>query len=148
MTIFHKTLQYQTKGKFDFRDITEEAVDFVKQSKVKNGIINIQSLHTTATVYVNENEPLLIEDMKKNLEKLAPEKGIEYQHDDFKIRTVNMCEDECANGHSHCKTLYLPTNVALNIKGGKIIFGTWQRIMFVELDRSRPRKISLQIIGE
>lgn len=148
MAIIHKILQYQTKAKFDFRDITDQVNEFVQQSAIKNGLINIQSLHTTATVFVNENEPLLIEDMKKNLEKLAPEKGIDYSHDDFKIRTVNMCKDECANGHSHCKSLYLPTSVVLNIVDGKIIFGTWQRIMFVELDRARLRKISLQIIGE
>lgn len=147
MQIKNKIFEYQTKGEFDFRDITDNIVNFVKESKIKNGIVNIQSLHTTATVFINENEPLLLKDMRANLEKLAPS-NINYNHDNFEIRTVNMCEGECANGRSHCRALYLPTSVTLNLIDDKITFGRWQRIMHVELDRSRPRKVQVQIIGE
>lgn len=143
----NKTLEYQTKCEFDFIDITDEVKNFIKESRIKNGLANVQTLHTTTALILNENEPLLIEDMKKNLENTAPKNQF-YQHDDFNIRTVNLCNDECANGHSHCKAIHLLVDATLNIIEGKLQLGQWQRIMFVELDRSRPRKIQIQIIGE
>lgn len=147
MKTANKTLEYQTKELFDFIDITEEVKNFVRESEIKNGLVNVQTFHTTTAIIVNENEPLLLEDIKKNLEKLAP-KSIDYNHDNFEIRTVNMCSDECANGHSHCKAIYLAVNTTLNLIDNKIQLGQWQRIMFLELDRARPRKVQIQIIGD
>ncbi len=145
--IKNKTLQFKTKEEFDFIDITDQIKDFVKESKIKNGLCNIQSLHTTAVVLINENEPLLISDIKKHLQTIVP-KSIKYKHDDFSVRTVNMCDDECRNGHSHCKAIHLPTSVTLNVIDGKLQLGTWQKIFFVELDHSRERKLQAMIIGE
>jgi secondary thiamine-phosphate synthase enzyme len=148
MIIINKTLNYRTKGGYEFEDITEEVVDFIKISKVSDGIVNIQTMHTTTAVIVNENEPLLIEDMKKNFSEIA-KKDIYYGHNDFDIRTVNMCElDECQNGHSHCLAAYLPVNVTLNVVKSELSLGPWQRILFIELDHSRDRKVQLQIMGE
>ncbi|MBM3251093.1 MAG: YjbQ family protein [Candidatus Nealsonbacteria bacterium] len=147
MKIANKTLKYQTKSEFDFIDITEEVRKFVQESRIKNGLVNIQILHTSAGLIVNENEPLLLEDIKKNLENCSPASR-EYQHDDFSRRTVNVCPGECINGHSHCKAIHLLVNATLNIIKGELQLGQWQNIIFIELDRSRPRKIQLQIIGE
>lgn len=147
MKIKNKTLDYKTKKEADFIDITKKVEKFVAGSGIKNGLVNIQSLHTTMAVIVNENEPLLIKDMEAFLEKLAPNK-CEYNHDNFKIRKVNMCDDECMNGHSHCKAIVLPTSVTLNLIGGKLQLGQWQRIFIRELDRARDRKVQIQIIGE
>ena len=148
MIIKNKMLEYKTKGEYEFEDITDEVIEFVEKSGVKNGLINVQSLHTTAAVIVNENEPLLIEDMKNNFREMA-KKDIYYGHNDFAIRTVNMCGlDECKNGHSHCLAAYLPTSVTLNIIDGKVSFGAWQRILFIELDHSRDRKVQIQVLGE
>ena len=147
MQIKNKTISYQTKGEFEFLDITEDVKAFVKESEIKNGLVNIQTLHTTAALILNENEPLLIEDIKRNLESTSP-KNLTYSHDDFKKRTVNMCSDECVNGHSHCKAIHLPATLTLNLIQGELQLGQWQKIMFLELDRSRPRKYQIQIIGE
>lgn len=147
MQIKNYRIELQTKELFEITDITEKVEGFIKESQIKNGIVNIQSLHTTATVLVQENEPLLLQDIKNYLERMVPQ-SVKYNHDDLTRRTVNVCPDECINGHSHCKALNLPTSVTLNIIDGKIVFGQWQRILFIELDRSRPRKVSLQIIGE
>lgn len=140
-------LEYQMKEKFHFEDITDEVVKFVKESGIKNGLVNIQTMHTTAPLVLNENEPLLIEDIKQNLENTAPE-SLVYNHDNFEIRTVNMCDDECANGHSHCKAIRLPSSITLNLIEGKIQFGTWQRVLFFEMDRKRKRKVQIQVLGE
>jgi len=141
------TLKYQTKEEFDFIDITKEVKEFVENCGIKNGLANIQLMHTSAGLMVNENEPLLLGDMKKNLERCSPE-SIEYKHDDFTIRTVNLCPDECANGHAHCNAMHLLANATINLIDGKLQLGQWQNIMLVELDRSRPRKVQIQVIGE
>lgn len=147
MEIKSKILSYQTEEELQFIDITEEVEKFVLESGIAEGFINIQTMHTTGAVLLNENEPLLIEDIKKNLKRVAS-KEVGYKHDDFKVRTVNMCDDECANGHAHCKAVYLPSNIVLNVSSKKIQLGQWQRIFFIELDRPRPRKVHIQIMGK
>jgi secondary thiamine-phosphate synthase enzyme len=147
MKIENEIIKIKTKGEFDFNDITDEIKNFVKKSGIKNGIINIQTFHTTAVLILNENEPLLLEDIKARLENFAP-KSIKYNHDNFEIRTVNLCADECANGHAHCKAILLSPNIVLNVINNELQLGQWQRVLFVELDRSRDRKIQLQILGE
>ncbi len=147
MKILNKTFNYQTKGEYDFIDITNEVKDFVDNSGIKNGLVNIQILHTSAALMVNENEPLLIEDIKDNLEECSP-KSKEYRHDNLSMRTVNVCDNECMNGHSHCKAIYLLMNATINLIDNKLQLGQWQNIMLVELDSSRPRNIQVQIIGE
>jgi secondary thiamine-phosphate synthase enzyme len=147
MKIENEIIKIKTKGEFDFNDITDEIKNFVKKSGIKNGIINIQTFHTTAVLILNENEPLLLEDIKERLENFAP-KSIKYNHDNFEIRTVNLCADECANGHAHCKAILLSPNIVLNVINNELQLGQWQRVLFVELDRSRDRKIQLQILGE
>jgi len=146
MEVLNKTIEIKTKGELDFIDITQQVKDFIKESKIKDGIINIQILHTSAALIINENEPLLIEDFKKNLEAAAP-KNQKYEHDDLSKRTVNVCPEECINGHSHCKAIHLLANVTLNLIGGELQFGQWQRVFIVELDRSRERKVQFQAIG-
>lgn len=140
-------VKFRTKGKYDFLDLTDRVESFLKKCRVSQGLVNVQSKHTSAAVYVNENEPLLIKDFRQNWEKLFSPRG-RYNHDNFEIRTVNMCQGECQNGHSHCNAVLLDTSVTLNIIKGKLDFGRWQRIFFVELDRARPRQVSLLVMGE
>jgi secondary thiamine-phosphate synthase enzyme len=147
MKIINQVIKLKTATTLDFIDITDKVQKKIKEAGIKNGIINIQSLHTTMAVIVNEAEPLLISDMKKLLEKMAP-RTYKYMHDNFKVRTVHMHPDESTNGHAHVKAVYLPTSTFINVIKNKLQLGEWQRIFAVELDESRPRKVALQIIGE
>lgn len=147
MKITNHVIDLATKATLEFIDITDDILSAIKNSGIANGIINIQSLHTTMAIIVNEAEPLLIGDMKKMLERIAPE-TTGYDHDNFEIRTVNMCDGECQNGHSHCKALLLSPSQLLNIVDTKLQFGRWQRVFAIELDRARPRRVALQIMGE
>ncbi len=140
-------LSFQTKELFDFIDLTDQIKEFLAGTSIKNGLVNVQCLHTSAALMINENEPLLLEDIKLNLNNIAPKDG-NYNHDDFDRRTVNMCPDECVNGHSHCKAIHLPASITLNFKENKLQLGQWQRIFLVELDHARPRTIQVQVIGE
>jgi len=147
MKLINHIIRLKTATTLDFIDITDKIKAKLKKAGIKRGVINIQSLHTTMAVLVQEAEPLLISDIKKVLEKVAP-RTTKYMHDNFDIRTVNMCGDECANGHAHCKATFLPTSCYLNIMKGNLQLGKWQRIFAVELDNARSRQIALQIIGE
>ncbi|MFH1841556.1 MAG: secondary thiamine-phosphate synthase enzyme YjbQ [Candidatus Nealsonbacteria bacterium] len=147
MKIINKLIEKQTKEELEFIDLTDEIDNFVKESRIENGFINIQTLHTTAPLLLNENEPLLLEDFKKHLRNLSPKES-EYNHNDFHRRTVNICDNECVNGHSHCQALHLPSGITINVISGKLQLGQWQRIFLVELDRSKQRKVQLQIMGE
>lgn len=140
-------LEYQTKGVFDFIDFTQDLEEFLSKMSIRNGLVNIQILHTSAALILNENEPLLLEDLKVSLDRIAP-RGARYQHDDFGKRTVNLCESECVNGHSHCKAIGLPVSITLNLIDGRLQLGKWQRAMLVELDRPRSRQVQVQVIGE
>jgi secondary thiamine-phosphate synthase enzyme len=147
MKTANKTIEFQTKETLEFIDLTDQIKKFVKESQIKEGIVNIQSLHTSAALIVNENEPLLIEDFRQNLKAAAPLE-LKYNHDDLTKRTVNVCPDECVNGHAHCKAIHLLVSATLNLIDNEIQLGQWQRIFFVELDKSRKRKVQIQIIGE
>ena len=145
--IYPHSIHLQTVECMQFIDITEAVSERVRQAGVRNGLVNIQTKHTTTAIMVNEHEPLLLEDMKKTLERLAP-RDVAYQHNDFGIRTANLAPDEKENGHSHCKALFLRTSETLNIAEGAIQLGRWQRIFFLELDIARVRPVSVMIMGQ
>ncbi len=145
--IKNKTIEFKTEKDTQFIDITDEVQKFIDESGVKDGLVNVQTLHTTTGMLVNESEPLLWGDFEKHFEKIA-EKGIGYGHDDMNIRTINVCDDECANAHAHCRACHLMSNVSLNIIDGKLQLGRWQRVLFVELDRPRARSYQMMVMGE
>ena len=141
------TLHVSTNTAPEFIDITARVQDAVRQSDVRNGFALVFSRHTTAAIKIQENEPLLLEDMARFLERIAPQ-GAEYRHNDFGVRTVHMSEDECPNGHSHCQHLTLGTSETLPIIDGALPLGQYQRIFVVELDEQRhEREILVQIMG-
>ncbi len=145
--IYRESIRVATEGCLQFTDITDRIASLIERSGVRSGFANIQSLHTTAAVMVNEHEPLLLEDMRQALERLAP-RGAAYRHDDFSVRTVNLCPEEEKNGHSHCKALFLKSSETLNVVEGTLDLGRWQRVFLVELDGSRRRTVSVMVIGQ
>jgi secondary thiamine-phosphate synthase enzyme len=147
LRFYHEAICLETEGTLQFVDLTDLLAALVRRSGVRSGFANIQTRHTTTAITVNENEPLLIEDMKGTLQKLAPSDAF-YRHDDFEIRTVNLCPAEEKNGHAHCKGLFLKASETLNIVEGTIQLGQWQRIFFIELDRARKRTVSVVVIGQ
>lgn len=144
LQVFSFKIETQTAP--EFIDLTELTKDCVEKSGILNGSITIFSKHTTAAIKINENEPLLIQDMEKFLERIAPRNG-DYLHNDFTIRTVNMTEDECPNGHAHCQQLLLSTSETIPILNGEVQIGQWQSLFLIELDRPRPREVLFQISG-
>ncbi len=141
------TLRLETTEAPEFVDITDWVSGCVRQARVSNGFVAVYSRHTTAAVKINENEPLLLRDMADFLEKLSPRHGT-YQRNDFSIRTVNMSPDESPNGHAHCQRLMLSSSETIPLIGGRMQFGKYQSIFFIELDHPRSREVMAQAVGE
>jgi len=140
-------LLVETSSAPQFVDITDRVRQLVRDSEIRNGIAVVYSKHTTAAVTIQENEPLLINDMASVLERFAP-RGARYGHNDFSIRTVHMEEDECPNGHSHCQHLVLGASETIPVIEGSLTLGRYQRIFMVELDEEKVRReILVQILG-
>jgi len=145
-TVRCEALIIETSDAPEFIDITDEVQRIVAESGIGFGQATVFSTHTTAAIKVNENEPLLLQDMARLLHQLAPLHA-EYEHNDFSRRTVNLDEDECKNGHAHCQHLFLSTSETIPVLDGRLAMGQWQRVFLVELDRARQRRILINIVG-
>jgi secondary thiamine-phosphate synthase enzyme len=143
----HGRIRVTTERETEFIDITERIQALAADAGIHAGLVNIQSLHTTTAIVVNEHEPLLLTDFDALLARTAPADA-PYRHDDMDVRTVNLAPGERANGHAHCRALLLPTSAMLNVAGGRLQLGRWQRVFLVELDGPRAREVSVMVFGE
>ena len=145
-TTFSDTVTLRTQARRQFIDVTELVAERVRRSGIREGLVLVQSHHTTAAVVVNEDEPLLLGDFWALLDRLCPP-DVEYGHDDMDRRRDPMA-DERPNGASHCQALLLGSSQTLNVSGGAVQLGRWQRILLVELDGPRTRTLSIAVVGQ
>ena len=139
MTISTKSIKIHSKGENDMIDLTEEISNFVKKSDISNGIATVFVSGSTGSVTTIEYEPGLIKDFPEMLDRIAP-RDLDYGHE-------RMWHD--GNGHSHVKASLMGPSLTVPFIDGKLCLGTWQQIVFLELDtRNRTRNLVLQIIGE
>jgi secondary thiamine-phosphate synthase enzyme len=133
MSSFVETLNIRTHGDFDIVNITSQVDQVVKKSKIKSGQLVVFTPHTTTAITVNENEPGLLNDLLRKISDIVP-KGEGYSHD----RIDN-------NAHSHILASIIGCSVTLPVINGKAALGTWQSILFLELDGPRNRNIVAHI---
>jgi len=120
-------------------DLTQKIADYVKQSKVSNGIITIFVAGSTGSIITIEFEPGLIRDFPEMLSRIIP-KDLDYGHE-------QMWHD--GNGHSHVKASLIGPSITIPFVNKKLCLGSWQQVVFLELDtRNRNRELILQIMGE
>jgi secondary thiamine-phosphate synthase enzyme len=141
-----EVLELETTGAPSFHDITDEVNAIVRDSGVCFGHVSVFSCHTTAAIRINEGEPLLMRDLARTLRQIAPSNAY-YEHNDFGRRTVNMHEDEPANGHAHCQHLFLSTSETIPVIEGCTALGTYQRVFLIELDHPRERRVMVTVVG-
>ena len=144
--VFSRIVEVESTDAPELIDFTDTVMQLVAESGVKQGQVSIYSTHTTFSVIINENEPLLLQDMQHFLERSAP-KDIYYGHNDFEQRTVSMRPNECPNGHAHCQHLILGTSEMVPVIDGKPLLGEFQRVLLVELDEPKPRQVAVQVMG-
>ena len=147
--VFQRETELRTAGGLAVRDITEEVNEAVRESGITTGIACVYSPHTTCCVRVNEFEAGFIDDFAELLRRLVPSETY-YAHDDWDKRTENICPEDMdfGNGHSHCMAMLLGTaGESVPVRDGELFLGTWQRVMFIELDRERDRRWLVQVVG-
>jgi secondary thiamine-phosphate synthase enzyme len=132
-------VEISTRGEVDIVDLTEDVRGAVSDSGMQSGIACVFTTSSTSTVTTVEYEPGLLKDLPDALERLFP-KNMEYGHE-------QMWHD--GNGHSHVRAAFMKPGLSVPFVDGNLLLGTWQQIVFVELDnKSRNRKIVVQIVGE
>jgi secondary thiamine-phosphate synthase enzyme len=147
--VFQRQTELRTSGGLSVRDITDEVNEAVTESGISEGIACVYSPHTTCCVRINEFETGFIEDFSELLRRLVPSETY-YAHDDWDKRTENICPEDMdfGNGHSHCMAMLLGTaGESVPVRDGELCLGTWQRVLFIELDRERDRRWLVQVVG-
>jgi len=145
MKTFRQKINLESTTQIEFLDITEKVEETVEKSGIREGQVLVYSPHTTGSIVVNHNEPMLIQDFMRVLYRLVPVSD-RYSHDLFEINRSNV-SDGRSNGHSHCKAMLLGTSQSLPLEKGRLILTEKQSIFFVEMDGARKREVIIQIIG-
>ena len=136
---YYEEINLSTAGEVDIIDITGMVQSVVDRSGIKNGIALVFVIGSTGAITTIEYEPGLKKDLPAALERLFP-KNINYEHE-------KTWHD--GNGHSHIRASFLKPDLCVPIVDGNLVLGTWQQIVFVELDvRKRHRRVAVQIVGD
>ena len=141
----HSRIRIATERAMQFIDLTARIEAVATDAGIHAGLVNVQSLHTTTAIVVNQAEPLLLVDFDALLARTAP-KDAPYRHNDLNVRT--LAPGERPNGHAHYQALLLGLSASLNFAEGRLQLGRSQRVFLVELDGPRPREVSILILGE
>ena len=142
-------LTLTTRGSWQLHDVTSEVEAFVSEFSVGCGLLVLHSMHTTAGLLITEVESGLKEDFAVLADRLVPAAG-SYQHDDLSVRWENIEDgvEEPRNGHSHLQhALFAMPSVMLPVRDDTVVMGRWQRIVLVEFDRPRERRVLMQLLG-
>ena len=142
MKVFSASFTLQSEECTEVTDITKIVREAIQQFPVSTGIALINTLHTTCAVFINEFQSALIDDLKRLVERLVPERG-GYRHDD-----PRYSDCERGNAHSHLRAALLGRSIALGVSNGELTLGRFQSIIFAEFDGPREREITVQVIGE
>lgn len=142
---FTDAVTLRTQARRQFIDVTELVAERVRRSGIRDGLVSLQSHHTTTALVVNENEPLLLGDFDRLLDRLCP-RDVPYEHDDL-ARRGDVPPEERPNGAAHCRSLLLGSGQTIHVAAGALQLGRWQRVLLFELDGPRTRTLSLVALG-
>jgi secondary thiamine-phosphate synthase enzyme len=139
-TVGH-VLSVTTRHRFELINMTEEVEELVGKAGIREGFVLLQSLHSTAALFVNEWQEALLQDFRTLLEQAVPT-DVPWRHNDPRYSDCDR-----SNAVSHLRALLLGASAMLAVRGGHLVRGTWQSIILAELDGPRTRSVSLQILG-
>ncbi|HEX5646606.1 MAG TPA: secondary thiamine-phosphate synthase enzyme YjbQ [Nitrospira sp.] len=137
MKSYREELWFETKTRRAYLNITPQVDTIVRKSGVREGLVLVNAMHITASVYINDDEPGLLRDYDDFLERLAPQEA-RYRHNE-------TGED---NGDAHVKRQVMGREVVVAITGGKLDFGPWEQIFYGEFDGRRRKRVLVKVIGE
>ncbi len=132
--VFNVTRSFSTRGEVEFVDLSDWVREVVGESGVRNGLVHVFAPHATGVLILTENEDGLLDDVRRFLERLVP-KGARYDHP--------------SNAYAHLRSILFPPDRTLPVVDGRVGFGAWQSLLFVETDvHPRRRTVVFQVIGE
>jgi secondary thiamine-phosphate synthase enzyme len=137
MVVYSKHITVKTEKRIDFLRITDLVRQAVKESGVQDGIVLVNPMHITSSVFINDNEQGLIRDFQNWLEKLAP-KNFEYNH--------NQTGED--NGFSHLWRTIMGRESVVSVQNWELELGPWEEIFYGEFDGQRSKKILIKVLGE
>lgn len=137
MKSYREELWFETKTRRAYVNITPQVEAALRKSGITEGLVLVNAMHITASVYVNDDEPGLLKDHDEFLERLAPQQAV-YRHNE-------TGED---NGDAHIKRQLMGREVVLAVTGGRLDFGPWEQVFYAEFDGRRRKRVLIKIIGE
>jgi len=135
------TLVLGTNQRVQLKNITQEIAEIVAQSPIRDGLVQISSLHTTAGLILNEVQEALLDDVTAMFEQVVPQ-GVYYKHNDPR-------HSDCArkNADSHLRALVVGHSLSIPVENGRLKLGTWQQVLFSEFDGPNNRRLHVQVMG-
>ena len=137
MKSYREELWFHTQSRREYVNITSEVERVLQNSGIQEGIVLVNAMHITASVYINDDEAGLLRDYEKFLERLAPHSD-DYQH--------NLTGED--NGDAHIKRQIMGREVVVAITNGALDFGPWEQISYAEFDGRRRKRVLVKVIGE
>jgi secondary thiamine-phosphate synthase enzyme len=139
--VFHRIVDWITHDRTQLLNITDRINEIVRKSGIRDGLVHLQSLHTTSAVFLNEWQDALIDDVKSFLEQIVLREQY-YRHNDPQH---SDCERQ--NADSHLRGLLMGQTLCLQVRNASVLLGTWQSIIFAEFDGPRSRSLAIQVCG-
>jgi secondary thiamine-phosphate synthase enzyme len=141
MKVHGETLVIETDSRLHVEDLTDRVMAIVRAVGVREGMVNLFSMHTTCALLLNEFQTALLADMKQFLEHVVA-RDAEWLHND-----PNHSDCDRFNADAHLRALLLGQSLTLQVSGGEVVLGQWQRVLMAELDGPRSRSIRVMVMG-
>src|SRR5271163_2133682 len=139
--VFNRIIDWITNDRLQLLNITERINEIVRRSGVRDGIVHLQSLHTTSAVFINEWQDALLHDVRSFFEQVV-NRDQYYRHND---PAYSDCERK--NADSHMRGMLMGQTLSLQVRNATVLLGTWQSIIFAEFDGPRSRSLAVQVSG-
>lgn len=139
--VYHRVLDWETAERLQLINISERIGSVVHDSQVRNGLVHVQSLHTTTAIFLNEWQDALLCDMQNYLV------GLVSRHADWRHNDPRYSDCERKNADSHLRGMLMGQQLCLQVRDGSVLLGTWQTIVLAEFDGPRSRSVAVQVSG-
>jgi len=141
LTIHGETIIVQTDQRVELIDLTNRIMEFVRMFNIREGLVSLWSMHTTCALFINEFQTALLTDIKRFLEQVV------VRDDEWMHNNPDHSDCDRMNADSHLRALLLGHSLTLQVSGGEVVLGQWQRILMAELDGPRARSLRIQVWG-
>ena len=139
--MFNRIVDWITSDRTQLINITDRINDVVRKSGIRDGLVHLQSLHTTTSVFLNEWQDALLHDMRRLLDELVD------RDDNWRHNNPEYSDCERKNADSHLRGMIMGQSLCLQVRNSAVLLGTWQSIILAEFDGPRSRSLSIQVSG-